>query len=58
MGVFAALDQRIATGYSIKAMDLAESAACLRQHLGLAGREKVHFVDDAYAKNAAELTQY
>jgi type II secretory pathway predicted ATPase ExeA len=30
MGVFAALDQRIATRYAIKAMDLAESAAYLR----------------------------
>ncbi|MCU4185745.1 AAA family ATPase [Acidiferrimicrobium sp. IK] len=34
MGVFAALDQRIATRYTIKPMDLAESAAYLIHHLG------------------------
>ena len=38
MGMFAALDQRILTRYTIKAMDLGESAAYLRHHLALAGR--------------------
>ncbi len=36
MGMFAALDQRIATRFTIKPMDLAESAAYLRHHLKLA----------------------
>jgi hypothetical protein len=36
MGTFAALDQRIATRFAIKPMDLAESAAYLRHHLKLA----------------------
>ena len=47
MGTFAALDQRIATRYTIKPMDLAESAAYLRHHLKLAGREEPLFADDA-----------
>ena len=33
MGTFAALDQRIATRFTIKPMDLAESASYLRHHL-------------------------
>src|SRR5258706_3078700 len=37
MGMFAALDQRIATRFTIKPMDLAESAAYLKHHLALAG---------------------
>jgi len=49
MGMFAALDQRIATRFSIKPMDLAESAAYLRHHLALAGREESLFADDAIA---------
>ncbi len=48
--IFAALDQRIATRFSIKAMDLAESAAYLRHHLALAGREEPLFADDAVAR--------
>jgi type II secretory pathway predicted ATPase ExeA len=36
MGIFAALDQRIATRFTIKPMDLAESAAYLKHHLALA----------------------
>src|SRR5437762_5674911 len=47
MGTFAALDQRIATRYAIKPMDLAESAAYLRHHMALAGREEPMFADDA-----------
>ena len=50
MGMFAALDQRIATRFTIKPMDLAESAAYLRHHLALAGREEPLFADDAVAR--------
>jgi len=50
MGTFAALDQRIATRYELKAMDLAESAAYLRHHLALVGREEPLFADDAIAR--------
>src|SRR5271165_970905 len=50
MGMFAALDQRIATRYAIKPMDLAESAAYLRHHMALAGREEPLFADDAVAR--------
>lgn len=50
MGTFAALDQRIATRYAIKPMDLAESAAYLRHHMALAGREEPIFADDAVAR--------
>jgi hypothetical protein len=38
LGVFAALDQRIATRYQLTPMDLAESAQYLRHHLALVGR--------------------
>ena len=38
MGVFAALDQRIATRYQLSPMDLGESAEYLRHHLALVGR--------------------
>jgi len=50
LGTFAALDQRIATRYAIKPMDLAESAAYLRHHMALAGREEPMFADDAVAR--------
>ena len=50
MGMFAALDQRIATRFTIKPMDLAESAAYLKHHLALAGREEPLFADDAAAR--------
>ncbi len=50
MGVFAALDQRIATRFTITAMDLGESANYLRHHLGLAGRDDPLFADDAVAR--------
>jgi type II secretory pathway predicted ATPase ExeA len=50
MGIFAALDQRIATRYHIKPMDLAESVAYLRHHLHLAGRDEPLFADDAVAR--------
>ena len=50
MGMFAALDQRIATRFVIKPMDLAESAAYLRHHLKLAGRDEPLVADDAIAR--------
>ena len=50
MGSFAALDQRIATRFSVAAMDIGESAAYLRHHLGLAGRSEALFADDAVAR--------
>jgi type II secretory pathway predicted ATPase ExeA len=50
MGVFAALDQRIATRFTIKAMDIGESAAYLHHHLALAGRDEPLFADDAVAR--------
>jgi type II secretory pathway predicted ATPase ExeA len=50
MGTFAALDQRIATRFTIKAMDIGESAAYLRHHLSLAGRAEPLFADDAVAR--------
>jgi type II secretory pathway predicted ATPase ExeA len=50
LGAFAALDQRIATRYTIPPMDLAESAAYLHHHLALAGRTDPLFADDAVAR--------
>ena len=50
LGTFAALDQRIATRFTIKPMALAESAAYLRHHLTLAGRDEPLFADDAIAR--------
>jgi type II secretory pathway predicted ATPase ExeA len=50
MGTFAALDQRIATRFTIKAMDLVESAEYLRHHLTLAGRDEPLFADDAISR--------
>lgn len=50
MGVFAALDQRIATRFTIKPMDIGESAAYLRHHLALAGQDEPLFADDAVAR--------
>jgi type II secretory pathway predicted ATPase ExeA len=50
LGVFAALDQRIATRFHIPPMDLEESAAYLRHHLKLAGRSDQLFADDAIVR--------
>lgn len=50
MGVFAALDQRIATRYALKPMDLGESANYLRHHLALVGRTDPLIADDAVAR--------
>jgi hypothetical protein len=49
LGVFAALDQRIATRYQLAPMDLAEAAQYLRHHLALVGRTDPLFADDAIA---------
>src|SRR5919204_36393 len=50
MGVFAALDQRIATRYANLPMDLSESANYLRHHLALVGRSDPLFADDAISR--------
>jgi type II secretory pathway predicted ATPase ExeA len=50
MGVFAALDQRIAMRYQLPAMDLTESVQYLRHHLALVGRTDPLFADDAVAR--------
>jgi type II secretory pathway predicted ATPase ExeA len=50
LGVFAALDQRIATRYTVAPMDLGEPAAYLAHHLQLAGRTEPLFADDAIAR--------
>src|SRR5260370_31417003 len=50
MGMFPALDQRIATPVTIQPMDLAESAARPKHHLALAGRDEPLFADGALAQ--------
>ena len=50
LGVFAALDQRIAVRYHIGPMDLGDSTAYLRHHLALAGRSDQLFADDAIVR--------
>ena len=50
LGTFAALDQRIATRFSLAPMDLVESGTYLRHHLALVGREEPLFADDALAR--------
>src|SRR5262249_39531197 len=50
LGIFAALDQRIATRYQLAPMDLQESAQYLRHHLALVGRTDPLFADDAVAR--------
>jgi type II secretory pathway predicted ATPase ExeA len=50
MGTFAALDQRIASRFTIRPMDLVESANYLRHHLALCGRDDPVFADDAIAR--------
>jgi type II secretory pathway predicted ATPase ExeA len=44
------LDKRIGTRFSIRAMDLGESAVYLRHHLASARREEPLFADDAVAR--------
>ena len=50
LGVFAALDQRLALRFQIAGMDLAESLGYLRHHLALAGRDEPLIADDAAAR--------
>lgn len=50
LGVFTALDQRIAVRYQLSPMDLGESASYLRHHLALVGRTDPLFADDAVAR--------
>ena len=50
LGIFAALDQRIAMRYQLAAMDLGESAQYLHHHLALVGRTDPLFADDAVAR--------
>ena len=50
MGIFAALDQRIAVRYHLAPMDLGESVTYLRHHLALAGRTDPLIADDACAR--------
>lgn len=50
MGIFAAVDQRIAIRYQLKPMDLTETAGYLRHHLAIAGRDDPIFADDAIAR--------
>jgi type II secretory pathway predicted ATPase ExeA len=47
LGVFAALDQRIALRYTMPGMEVAETASYLTHHLKLAGRSDTLFSDDA-----------
>src|SRR5260370_7172989 len=49
-GRVAGVDQRSAPRFTIKPMDLAESAAYLKHHLTLAGRGEPLFADDAIAR--------
>ena len=49
LGTFAALDQRIALRYHIDGMELAETGAYIKHHVGLAGRSDPLFSDDAVA---------
>src|SRR5438128_12222803 len=50
MGIFAALDQRIAVRYQLAPMDLGEAAQYLRHHLALVGRSDPLIADDAVAR--------
>ena len=49
LGMFAALDQRIALRYTLAPMNPTDTAAYLRHHLTLAGRSDTLFSDDATA---------
>ncbi|GAC1576595.1 MAG: ExeA family protein [Candidatus Dormibacteria bacterium] len=50
LGVFAALEQRISTRFTIAPMSLDESVRYLRHHLALVGRTDPLFADDAVAR--------
>ena len=49
LGMFAALDQRIALRYTLPPMAPTDTASYLRHHLTLAGRSDPLFSDDATA---------
>jgi type II secretory pathway predicted ATPase ExeA len=49
LGMFAALDQRIALRYTLNPMPPTDTASYLRHHLSLAGRSDTLFSDDATA---------
>ena len=49
LGMFAALDQRIALRYTLPPMGPTDTASYLRHHLTLAGRSDTLFSDDATA---------
>ena len=49
LGMFAALDQRIALRYTLAPMNPTDTASYLRHHLTLAGRSDTLFSDDATA---------
>lgn len=49
LGLFAALDQRIALRYELSGMNLEETTACVRHDLELAGRPDTLFSDGAIA---------
>jgi type II secretory pathway predicted ATPase ExeA len=49
LGMFAALDQRIALRYTLAPMNPTDTASYLRHHLALAGRTDTLFSDDATA---------
>lgn len=48
-GALAAIDQRITLRVHLEGMDLTQSIAYIRHHLGLAGRSDILFSDDAVA---------
>ncbi len=50
LGMFAALDQRIAVRYHMNGMTLEETSSYLKHHLTLAGRGEPLFADDAAAR--------
>lgn len=50
LGIFAALDQRIAMRYQLAPMDLADAVQYLRHHLALVGRADPLFADDAMGR--------
>jgi type II secretory pathway predicted ATPase ExeA len=50
LGIFAALDQRIALRYAITGMSDTETKSYLTHHLKLAGRSDTLFSDDAVAR--------
>jgi type II secretory pathway predicted ATPase ExeA len=50
LGIFSALEQRIAVRYQLPPLNLAESVLYLRHHLALAGRADQLISEDAIAR--------